>query len=129
MTKAITLGIQDAIDGKEPRLNETQVQSVLQALQQRADERQKVAADKNKTEGTAYLAENAKKGVTVTESGLQYKVLTQGEGDKPTAEDQVTVHYRGTLIDGTEFDRLNCTWSACNVSCFWCDSWLGKLCN
>jgi FKBP-type peptidyl-prolyl cis-trans isomerase len=55
--------------------------------------------------GKAYLEENAKKeGVQVTESGLQYSVITQGDGAKPAATDQVTVHYRGTLIDGTEFD-------------------------
>jgi FKBP-type peptidyl-prolyl cis-trans isomerase len=59
----------------------------------------------NKMKGAAYLAENAKKeGVMVTESGLQYSVITQGDGAKPVADDQVTVHYRGTLIDGTEFD-------------------------
>jgi FKBP-type peptidyl-prolyl cis-trans isomerase len=59
----------------------------------------------NKMKGATYLEENAKKeGVIVTESGLQYSVVTQGDGAKPTAADQVTVHYRGTLIDGTEFD-------------------------
>jgi len=59
----------------------------------------------NKMKGAAYLEENAKKeGVMVTESGLQYSVITQGDGAKPVADDQVTVHYRGTLIDGTEFD-------------------------
>ncbi len=59
----------------------------------------------NKMIGASYLAENAKKeGVMVTDSGLQYSVMTQGDGAKPLATDQVTVHYRGTLIDGTEFD-------------------------
>ena len=59
----------------------------------------------NKMKGAAYLEENAKKeGVMLTESGLQYSVITQGDGAKPVADDQVTVHYRGTLIDGTEFD-------------------------
>ena len=59
----------------------------------------------NKMKGTTYLEENAsKEGVTVTDSGLQYSVVTQGDGAKPMATDQVTVHYRGTLIDGTEFD-------------------------
>ena len=56
-------------------------------------------------EGVAYLAENARKeGVVTTESGLQYEVLTKGSGVSPTAEDSVTVHYTGTLIDGTVFD-------------------------
>ena len=62
-------------------------------------------AEAAKAVGQAYLDENAKKeGVQVTESGLQYSVLTEGDGAKPAATDQVTVHYRGTLIDGTEFD-------------------------
>jgi FKBP-type peptidyl-prolyl cis-trans isomerase len=64
------------------------------------------AAEKNKKEGESFLAANAKKeGVAVTKSGLQYKVITQGSGGyKPTVDDEVTVHYRGTFIDGTEFD-------------------------
>jgi FKBP-type peptidyl-prolyl cis-trans isomerase len=61
--------------------------------------------DAAKAKGEAYLAENAKKeGVQITESGLQYTVITPADGAKPTETDQVTVHYRGTLIDGTEFD-------------------------
>lgn len=56
-------------------------------------------------ENAAYLVENAKKeGVTITESGLQYRVLTEGTGASPTARDRVEVHYKGTLIDGTQFD-------------------------
>ena len=63
------------------------------------------AAAKNQADGEAFLAENAKQeGVKVTESGLQYKVLEPGEGDSPGASDVATVHYRGTLIDGTQFD-------------------------
>ena len=59
----------------------------------------------NRKRGEEYLKSNAgKEGVQVTESGLQYSVLTEGDGEKPAATDQVTVHYRGTLIDGTEFD-------------------------
>jgi FKBP-type peptidyl-prolyl cis-trans isomerase len=62
-------------------------------------------ADAAKARGAAYLAENAnKEGVQVTDSGLQYSVITEGDGAKPTGTDQVTVQYRGTLIDGTEFD-------------------------
>ncbi len=58
-----------------------------------------------KASGAAYLAENGKKdGVTTTDSGLQYSVMTEGDGAKPDATDTVTVHYRGTLLDGTEFD-------------------------
>jgi FKBP-type peptidyl-prolyl cis-trans isomerase len=64
-----------------------------------------VLAAKNKKEGEQFLSENKKKdGVITTESGLQYIVIKKGEGDKPGAEDTVSVHYRGTLLDGTEFD-------------------------
>lgn len=60
---------------------------------------------KNKAKGEAFLAKNKlKKGVVTLRDGLQYKVMTQGKGAKPTANDRVTVHYSGTLIDGTEFD-------------------------
>ena len=65
----------------------------------------KKEAEKNIAEGKKFLEDNAKRdGVTVTDSGLQYEVLSEGKGDKPKAEDVVTVHYVGTLIDGTEFD-------------------------
>ncbi len=66
----------------------------------------KALSEKNKQEGEAFLKENAKKkDVVVTESGLQYKVLTKGDGKySPKAHDEVTVHYRGTFVDGTEFD-------------------------
>jgi len=63
------------------------------------------SAEENKADGTAFLAENAKKpGVITTESGLQYQILVQGDGDNPSATDQVKVHYQGTTIDGREFD-------------------------
>jgi len=66
---------------------------------------QKAADEKNKADGVKFLTENGKKkGVTTTKSGLQYEVLKQGVGAKPKATDKVTVNYRGTLIDGTEFD-------------------------
>ncbi len=75
------------------------------ALAAHAEQQFAAQTEANKMKGAAYLAENAKKeGVMVTESGLQYSVITQGDGAKPAATDQVTVHYRGTLIDGTEFD-------------------------
>ena len=62
-------------------------------------------AEENKVKGEAFLVENkTKSGVITTESGLQYKVITEGTGEKPKAEDQVTVHYQGKLLDGTVFD-------------------------
>jgi len=75
------------------------------ALAAYAEQQLTAETEVNKMKGATYLEENARKeGVIVTESGLQYSVVTQGDGAKPTATDQVTVHYRGTLIDGTEFD-------------------------
>jgi FKBP-type peptidyl-prolyl cis-trans isomerase len=75
------------------------------ALAAYAEQQLAAETEVNKMKGATYLEENTRKeGVTVTESGLQYSVITQGDGAKPTATDQVTVHYRGTLIDGTEFD-------------------------
>ena len=68
-------------------------------------EAQEKLAESNRQQGEAFLGANGEKeGVTVRPSGLQYKVLRQGSGPKPTLSDRVTVHYRGTLIDGTEFD-------------------------
>jgi FKBP-type peptidyl-prolyl cis-trans isomerase len=102
-------GIQDAMDGVDPRLQEEEIMSTLQSFQEEKMAEQQKAFDdisaKNKAEGDAFLAENAKKeGVTTLESGLQYKVLKEGEGDKPAADAAVEVHYKGTLVDGTEFD-------------------------
>lgn len=76
-----------------------------QAIRAAKQKEQNMVGEKNIADGAAYLAENAKReGVTVTESGLQYEVLTAAEGDKPAATDTVKVHYHGTLLDGTEFD-------------------------
>lgn len=106
---SLVLGLSDAIDGKEPQLSPEQMQQVMQRIQQQ--QREKVQAQRNelaarnKADGLAYLDQNGKKeGVVTTASGLQYKVLTEGSGAKPEASDTVEVHYRGTLIDGTEFD-------------------------
>ncbi|NIB39570.1 FKBP-type peptidyl-prolyl cis-trans isomerase [Pseudomaricurvus alkylphenolicus] len=105
MAKALS----DALEGRQPALTEEEMQSAMRALQdmQRAkhNEAMKVVGDANRKEGEAFLAANAKKdGVKITPSGLQYKVLTPGNGNKPNKSSQVSVHYRGTLLDGTEFD-------------------------
>lgn len=74
-------------------------------MQAKRNQEMEAAQQKNKGQGDLFLAENkAKEGVVVTESGLQYKILTPGKGVKPKATDQVSVNYRGTLVDGTEFD-------------------------
>lgn len=106
----------DVGEGVDSRLSQEEVQATIQEMQARMQAKQQeeqaklqaelaAAGEKNKVDGEAYLAENAQKeGIIVTDSGLQYKVLASGEGAQPTADDTVTVHYRGTLIDGTEFD-------------------------
>jgi FKBP-type peptidyl-prolyl cis-trans isomerase FklB len=79
--------------------------SLQKEMRAKQEEANKNAGEKNKKEGEAFLAENKKKdGVKITPSGLQYKVIKAGTGKKPKATDTVLVHYRGTLIDGTEFD-------------------------
>lgn len=106
---AFLRGIEDALQSNDPAIPREELQTVLQTfgqeIQAAAEEARAVEADANATAGEVYLAENAQReGVTVTESGLHYEVLREGEGASPTREDQVRLHYRGTLIDGTEFD-------------------------
>lgn len=101
--------INDRLDGAESRLSQEDANKVKQTFFVKQAEKkaaeQKAAAEKNKTEGAAFLAEHAKKeGVTVTPSGLHYQVIKQGDGAIPTINDKVKVHYKGTLIDGSEFD-------------------------
>jgi len=101
-------GFEDALAGNA-KIDEEKIREVLTALDEsvrtKQEEKAKVESEKSKVEGEKYLAENAnKEGVMVTESGLQYEVLSQGEGAKPVATDVVKVHYKGTLLDGTEFD-------------------------
>lgn len=80
-------------------------EAFMEQRQQEMQAEQQEAAARNLEEGEAFLAENREKeGVKETESGLQYRVIEEGDGASPEASDQVTVHYRGTLIDGTEFD-------------------------
>ncbi len=106
---AFMRGIEDALQGSEPDLPSEELQSALQAfsseIEAAAAEERTRAVEENAAAGVAYLAENgARDGVTTTESGLQYEVLRSGEGPMPTAEQRARLHYRGTLIDGTEFD-------------------------
>ena len=106
---AFSAGLRDAFEGAQPKLSQEEIGKEMQAFQQKQGVKQEAqvqqVAEKNIAEGTAFLAENATKdGVVVLESGLQYKVLEAGEGPMPGEADTVEVHYRGTLIDGTEFD-------------------------
>jgi len=103
-------GLKDSTaEGGKTRLTEDEAKAVLTEVQtevgKQMQEKMKEAAAKNKAEGEAFLAANkSKEGVVTLPSGLQYKILTAGIGPKPTASDQVVCNYRGTLIDGTEFD-------------------------
>src|SRR5262245_52302422 len=100
----LAAGLKDALAGK-PQLTPDQVKDVMAQFEKDMEQKQKQAGEKNKTEGAKFLEENKKKeGVKTTASGLQYKALKEGEGPQPKGTDMVTVNYRGTLIDGTEFD-------------------------
>ena len=107
--EAFAQALRDKRDGVEPRLSEEEMREVMQTFQEqemaRREAEQEAAAETNKQEAEAFFAENANaEGVSQTDSGLQYKVLEEGDGAKPGADDTVTVHYRGRLLDGTEFD-------------------------
>jgi len=98
-------GVKDALSGTKPLLTEQEIQETMVAFQKEMAAKQEQVAKRNKAEGEAFLAENKKKeGVKTLPSGLQYKVIKAGTGKKPKSNDTVTVHYRGTLINGTEFD-------------------------
>ncbi len=108
--KALTAGVADALSGK-PALTQEEVRDTLTKLKQDLDAKNAAEtakyADgaKNLKDGEAFLAENGRKeGVKTTPSGLQYKILKSGTGETPKKTDTVTVHYTGTLIDGTVFD-------------------------
>ena len=104
----IIAGLRGGLDGKG-LLTETEMREVLtsfsQELQAKRTEKMKVVGEKNKIEGEKFLAENkTKEGVKTTASGLQYKIIKEGSGPIPKLTDKVSTNYRGTLIDGTEFD-------------------------
>lgn len=113
---AFVQGIVDGLEDNESQMTEEEIQETLQAFQQKMMEEQQQAqqeqqgqqsgqAKENLEQAEEFLAENAERDeVTVTESGLQYEVLEEGDGASPDATDTVTVHYTGTLIDGTTFD-------------------------
>jgi FKBP-type peptidyl-prolyl cis-trans isomerase FklB len=107
--KVLQQGLQDALAGGKTLLSEEEEHAVLTELQadmrKKQQEKMQQAGEANKKEGEAFLAANkAKDGVVTLPSGLQYKIITSGTGPKPTASDSVVCNYRGTLIDGKEFD-------------------------
>lgn len=105
----LSRGIRDGYLGKKGAMSEEEIKGALDEYQKILMAKQvdamKQLADKNKKEGDTYLAANKKKeGVVTTASGLQYKVIAAGTGKQPKETDSVKVHYRGTLLDGAEFD-------------------------
>lgn len=101
--------VETMLQGKEPLLSYDEINSTLNDFFGKLDKEKKAVAEavreKNRKEGETFLANNKlKEGVVTLDSGLQYEIITEGNGAKPTATDQVKCHYHGTLIDGTVFD-------------------------
>ncbi|MGD2122196.1 MAG: FKBP-type peptidyl-prolyl cis-trans isomerase [Gemmatimonadota bacterium] len=106
---AFLAGLRDGMAESEPALPQEELQPAFTAFNQKimteTTRLRAEAAEENALAGAEFLQENAtKEGVTVTESGLQYEVLSEGDGPTPGPDDQVRIHYKGTLIDGTQFD-------------------------
>lgn len=103
--EALLAGLTDALHGNHPSVPVDVVHRALREIHERADKVRREKQEKMAEEGVHYLEENAKRSeVNYTESGLQFEVLTQGEGSIPSHQDRVRVHYTGSLIDGTVFD-------------------------
>ena len=104
-TSILAGSIDEAVAGKESRLKPEEMQAAMQEMQNEMMEKRKKEGEENIKKGDAFLAANKdKEGVKTTASGLQYKVLSEGSGAKPKDTDTVEVNYKGTLLDGTEFD-------------------------
>ncbi|MBT3347046.1 MAG: FKBP-type peptidyl-prolyl cis-trans isomerase [Thiotrichales bacterium] len=102
---ALVTGIKDVFDKKPMRFDDKVMQAAFEAINSKAQAGAANAAEGNKVAGKTFLDENAKKdGITTTDSGLQYEVITEGSGAKPAPSDIVVTHYHGSLIDGTVFD-------------------------
>ena len=100
--QAIVAGMNSALQKKDMKITEQEMQMFLSQYMQKLAMQK---AEANKKKGEEFMAENAKKaGIDTLAGGLQYKVITTGSGNKPAATDRVKVHYKGTLLDGTEFD-------------------------
>jgi FKBP-type peptidyl-prolyl cis-trans isomerase FklB len=98
-------GLMDVIESQPPRVDGQEINNAFQVIQTRLKEQEAQNEESMAAEGVAFLEQNAiRDGVTVTTTGLQYEVITMGDGPKPSATDTVSTHYRGTLINGTEFD-------------------------
>lgn len=103
--EAIKQGIKDVLSGSKTAVSMEDMQAAVMEMQKSQQAAREAQGEKAKKAGEKFLAENKKKkGVTTLESGIQYKVIKKGKGAKPTTSDSVVAHYKGTLIDGTEFD-------------------------
>lgn len=102
---AVQAGIADAIADAASQVSDEDLNAAFSVVSKKLQEQEQAAAKEASAEGEKFLAENAKRDeVTVTESGLQYEVITTGEGEKPSAESTVSVHYHGTFANGDVFD-------------------------
>lgn len=103
--KVVGYAVASGLKGDKPELTQEEQQKAIQNLQQQSQAKAQAEAEKNKGATTEFLNQNkAKEGVKTTASGLQYQVLKEGKGKKPSATDKVTVHYTGTLVTGQKFD-------------------------
>src|SRR6056300_1505197 len=104
--KAVIAGIADVLEGNPTRVSENEIKAAIDDLNKRLMKQQNQAAGMQAEEGEQFLKDNSDRDeITVTGSGLQYEVIESGDGESPTADSTVKVHYQGTLIDGTVFDR------------------------
>jgi FKBP-type peptidyl-prolyl cis-trans isomerase len=106
---AFVVGLRDGLEGAESKMTQEEMAAEMQAYQEKAQAEQMAAqeadGEANMLASEKFMAQNATvEGITITESGLQYQITEAGDGPLPAADDTVEVHYRGTLVDGTEFD-------------------------
>ena len=103
--QAVAAGVIDALEGKELAVSNEKLNEAFAEIREQMEAKQKEQGKALAAEGEAFLVQNAAKdGVEVTESGLQYEIITEGTGEKPTAQSTVKTHYHGTLINGEVFD-------------------------
>ena len=102
---AFMTAVEDILKGADLKLSTDEMQQILADFQKKEQEERSAKAANNKQEGIKFLEDNKNKdGVVTLDSGLQYKIIKAGDGEKPVSNSTVVVHYRGTLLDGTEFD-------------------------
>ncbi len=103
--EAVSQALKDTLKGEKPKFTMEEMQAAAESMQKKRVAQQQAAGDKNMAAGKAFLEKNKTvAGVTTLPSGIQYKVITKGNGKSPAPTDQVSVHYRGTLVSGVEFD-------------------------